>query len=133
MLAIYLWTEVIKCGFEADALLTFFRWCDFRDVLFLVLGFEREVDRCIENVHGVISSVAVFETLCVVFEQLCKLRAFMHNDFCLEMSATSKDKPCHIEAIARDQHFRAVRNVGTTLRFDGGLSIDDKVHRCSVR
>ena len=29
----------------------------------------------------------------------------MQNDFCLEMFATSKDKPCHIEATARDRHF----------------------------
>ena len=28
----------------------------------------------------------------------------MQNDFCLEMLATSKDKPYHIEAIVRDQH-----------------------------
>ena len=29
----------------------------------------------------------------------------MQKDFCLEMFVTSKDKPYHIEAIARDQHF----------------------------
>ena len=29
----------------------------------------------------------------------------MQNDFCLEMFATSKDKPYHMEAVARDQHF----------------------------
>ena len=46
-----------------------------------------------------------FDTLCVVFEQLCKLRGFMQNDVCLEMFATSKDKPYYIEAINRDPHF----------------------------
>ena len=36
----------------------------------------------------------------MVFEQLCKLRAFTQNDFCVEMFAKSKDKPYHIGAIA---------------------------------
>ena len=29
----------------------------------------------------------------------------MQKEFCLEMFATSKDKPYHSEAIVRDQHF----------------------------
>ena len=41
----------------------------------------------------------------MVFEQLCKLRAFMQSGFCLEKTAMSKGKPYHIEATARDQHF----------------------------
>ena len=73
--------------------------------MLLVFGLEREVDRSVEYVHGVVSAVAVCD-IWVVFEQLCKHRAFIQNDFSLEMLATSKDKPYHIEAIARDQHVR---------------------------
>ena len=83
---------------------TLFRWGDHRDVRSSYLALY---GKSTEVLKAFTASLAQwrFETLCVVFDQLCKLRAYVQNDFCLEMFATSKDKPCNIEAIARDRHF----------------------------
>ena len=106
----------VSSGFEADEcwpstlkklrdLCTFFRWSDYHDVCSSFLALNGKPTEVLKPFTASLAQWR-FETLCVVFEQLCKLRAFMQNVFCLEMFATSKDKPCHIEAIARDQHFR---------------------------
>ena len=105
---------MIKCGFVADEcwpstlkklgdLCKLFRWGDFRDVCSSYLSFNGKSTEVLKTFTASLAQWR-FETLCVVFEKLCKLRAFMHNDFCLDMFATSKDKAYHIEAVARDQH-----------------------------
>ena len=72
-------------------------------------------------------------TLCVVFEQLCKLQAFMQNDFCLEVFATSKDNPYHIESMVR----MTSTSGGTHREHDASLrwwmSIDGGVHSAVAR
>ena len=109
----HFWAGVIKCDFETGEcwpstvskdVCTFLRWVFTATCVFRNLALH---GKSTEVLIAFTASLAQwwFETLFVVFEQLCKVRAFMQTDFCPEMFVTSKDNPYHIEAIARDQHF----------------------------
>ena len=87
----HLWAEVIKCGFEADECWpstfkklrefgTFCRWGDYRDVCSSYLALN---GKSTEVPKAFTASLALWrlETLCVVFVQLGKLRAFTQTDF----------------------------------------------------
>ena len=74
----HLWTGVIKCAFEADECWpsTLKKSRDLPRRVFFVPGFEREVDRSMETFTASLAQWR-FDTSCVVFEQLCKLRSLI--------------------------------------------------------
>ena len=111
---------------ETQRLLHVFHWRDYRDVCSSYVALN---GKSTEVLKAFTASFAQwrFETLCVVFEQLCKLRTFVQNDFSPEMFATSKDKPYHIKAIAQNNTSGGTkRGHNASLRW--WTSKDDGVH-----